>query len=79
MRLNLIIGRPMGRKWNNIKEKKGDQDKIRSQMYTKCLREVTKAVKNGGEEIESNFLLRIALERSRKYNVPIRIRKKSSF
>lgn len=60
----------MGRKWNNIKEKKGDQDKIRSLMYTKCLREVTKAVKNGGEEIESNFLLRIALEKSRKYNVP---------
>ena len=60
----------MGRKWNNIKEKKGDQDKQRSLMYTKCLREVTKAVKNGGEEIESNFLLRIALERCRKYNVP---------
>ena len=60
----------MGRKWNNIKEKKGDQDKIRSLMYTKCLREVTKAVKNGGEDVESNFLLRIALERSRKYNVP---------
>ena len=35
----------MGRKWNNIKEKKGDQDKIRCLMYTKCLREVTKAVK----------------------------------
>lgn len=60
----------MGRKWNNIKEKKGDQDKIRSLMYTKCLREVTKAVKNGGDEIESNFMLRIALEKSRKYNVP---------
>ncbi len=60
----------MGRKWNNIKDKKGDQDKIRSQMYTKCLREVTKAVKQGGEEIASNFMLRIALERSRKYNVP---------
>lgn len=60
----------MGRKWNNIKEKKGDQDKIRSLMYTKCLREVTKAVKNGGEDVESNFHLRIALEKSRKYNVP---------
>lgn len=60
----------MGRKWNNIKEKKGDQDKQRSLMYTKCLREVTKATKNGGEEIESNFLLRIALEKCRKYNVP---------
>jgi len=60
----------MGRKWNNIKEKKGDQDKQRSLIYTKTLREVTKAVKNGGEEIESNFLLRIALEKCRKYNVP---------
>lgn len=60
----------MGRKWNNIKEKKGDQDKIRSLMYTKCLREVTKAVKTGGEEIESNFMLRISLEKCRKYNVP---------
>jgi YebC/PmpR family DNA-binding regulatory protein len=60
----------MGRKWNNIKEKKGDQDKIRSLMYTKCLREVTKASKAGGEDIESNFMLRIALEKCRKYNVP---------
>lgn len=60
----------MGRKWNNIKEKKGDQDKQRSLMYTKCLREVSKATKNGGEEIESNFMLRIALEKCRKYNVP---------
>lgn len=60
----------MGRKWNNIKEKKGDQDKQRSLMYTKCLREVTKATKNGGEEVESNFMLRIALEKCRKYNVP---------
>jgi len=60
----------MGRKWNNIKEKKGDQDKQRSLIYTKTLREVTKAVKNGGEEVDSNFLLRIALEKCRKYNVP---------
>lgn len=60
----------MGRKWNNIKEKKGASDKQRSLIYTKTLREVTKAVKNGGEEVESNFMLRIALERCRKYNVP---------
>ena len=60
----------MGRKWNNIKEKKGDQDKARSLIYTKTLREVTKAVKLGGSETESNFMLRIALEKCRKYNVP---------
>ncbi len=60
----------MGRKWNNIKEKKGEQDKQRGLIYTKLLREVTKAVKNGGEAIESNFMLKITLEKCRKYNVP---------
>lgn len=60
----------MGRKWNNIKEKKGAQDKARGQIYTKLLREVTKAVKNGGESPESNFMLRLSLEKCRKHNVP---------
>ncbi len=60
----------MGRKWNNIKEKKGAQDRARGQIYTKLLREVTKAVKNGGESVEANFMLRVTLEKCRKYNVP---------
>lgn len=60
----------MGRKWNNIKEKKGDQDKQKALVYTKCLREVTKAVKQGGEDPHSNFMLRISLDKCKKYNVP---------
>jgi YebC/PmpR family DNA-binding regulatory protein len=60
----------MGRKWNNIKEKKGAQDKARGAIYTKVLRDITKAVKTSGEHPESNFLLKIALEKGRKYNVP---------
>lgn len=60
----------MGRKWNNIKEKKGEADKARGAMYTKALKEVTKAVKSGGEDASSNFLLKIAFDRCRKYNVP---------
>lgn len=60
----------MGRKWNNIKEKKGDQDKAKALIYTKCLREVTKAVKQGGEDPNSNFMLRISLDKCKKYNVP---------
>lgn len=66
----IIEGVVMGRKWNNIKEKKGAQDKQRGLIYTKLLREVTKAVKNGGDAVESNFLLKISLEKCRKYNVP---------
>jgi YebC/PmpR family DNA-binding regulatory protein len=60
----------MGRKWNNIKMKKASQDKLRSQNYTKVLREVTMAVKRGGAETESNFALKIALLKAREYNVP---------
>jgi YebC/PmpR family DNA-binding regulatory protein len=60
----------MGRKWNNIKEKKGEADKARGAIYTKVLKEVTKAVKTGGEEVGSNFLLKIALDKCKKFNVP---------
>jgi len=60
----------MGRKWNNIKEKKGDQDRMRSALYARALRDVTKSVKQGGDEVASNFLLRIALEKCKKFNVP---------
>lgn len=60
----------MGRKWNNIKMKKAAQDKARSQNYTKVLKEVTMAVKKGGAEAESNFSLKIALQKAKEFNVP---------
>ncbi len=60
----------MGRKWANIVKKKGAADKLRGQIYTKILFEITKAVKNGGAEVGSNFLLKIALEKAKKNNVP---------
>jgi len=60
----------MGRKWANIEKKKGAADKLKSQIYTKILFEVTKAVKSGGEDAGSNFLLKVALEKCKKNNVP---------
>lgn len=61
----------MGRKWNNIKMKKAAQDKARSQSYTKVLREILMAVKNSGHaEVESNFALKIALQKAKDNNVP---------
>ncbi|MBL7664441.1 MAG: YebC/PmpR family DNA-binding transcriptional regulator [Bacteriovoracaceae bacterium] len=59
----------MGRKWNNIKMKKAAQDKARSQNWTKVLREVTMAVRNSGAEVESNFALKVALQKARDCNV----------
>lgn len=61
----------MGRKWNNIKMKKAAQDKARSQSYTKVLREILMAVKNAGNaEPDSNFALKIALQKAKVNNVP---------
>jgi YebC/PmpR family DNA-binding regulatory protein len=61
----------VGRKWNNIKMKKAAQDKLRSQSYTKVLREILMAVKNSGHaEVESNFALKIALQKAKDFNVP---------
>mgnify|MGYP003574900940 CR=1 FL=1 len=61
----------MGRKWNNIKMKKAAADKARSQSYTKILREILMAVKNSGNaEPDSNFALKIALQKAKENNVP---------
>ncbi|MBT4791160.1 MAG: YebC/PmpR family DNA-binding transcriptional regulator [Halobacteriovoraceae bacterium] len=60
----------MGRKWNNIKMKKAAQDKLRSQSYTKVLYEVTIAVKDGGEDPDANFALKVALQKAKSNNVP---------
>ena len=47
----------MGRKSAKIAARKGAQDKLKSQIYTKALFEVTRAVKRGGEDPDTNFLL----------------------
>ena len=60
----------MGRKSAKIAARKGAQDKLKSQVYTKALFEVTRAVKRGGEDADTNFMLRIALNKCRKNNVP---------
>lgn len=60
----------MGRKSAKIAQKKGAADRAKSQVYTKALHDVVTAVKNGGGDPDTNFLLKVALERCRKFNVP---------
>ncbi|MCO4753192.1 MAG: YebC/PmpR family DNA-binding transcriptional regulator [Bacteriovoracaceae bacterium] len=60
----------MGRKSAKIAQKKGAADRVKSQIYTKALHDVAIAVKSGGGDPDTNFLLKIALERCRKFNVP---------
>ncbi|HPE41629.1 MAG TPA: YebC/PmpR family DNA-binding transcriptional regulator, partial [Thermotogota bacterium] len=41
-------------KWANIKHRKGAQDKKRSTLFTKIIRELTIAAKEGGGDVDSN-------------------------
>lgn len=60
----------MGRKWNNIKEKKASKDASTSRIYAKFGREIYVAAKQGEPNPESNQTLRVVLERAKTYNVP---------
>src|SRR3954468_16920917 len=60
----------MGRKWNNIKEKKASKDANTSRVYAKFGREIYVAAKQGEPNPESNQALRIVLERAKTYSVP---------
>jgi len=60
----------MGRKWNNIKEKKANKDANTSRIYAKFGVEIYVAAKSGEPDPESNQALKFVLERAKTYNVP---------
>ncbi|GGO01513.1 YebC/PmpR family DNA-binding transcriptional regulator [Saccharibacillus kuerlensis] len=60
----------MGRKWNNIKEKKASKDANTSRVYAKFGVEIYVAAKKGEADPESNRALKVVLERAKTYNVP---------
>ncbi|WP_078554485.1 YebC/PmpR family DNA-binding transcriptional regulator [Bacillus alkalicellulosilyticus] len=60
----------MGRKWNNIKEKKASKDANTSRIYAKFGRKIYVAAKQGEPNPESNIALRDVLERAKTYSVP---------
>ncbi|MGB8644692.1 MAG: YebC/PmpR family DNA-binding transcriptional regulator [Anaerolineae bacterium] len=58
-------------KWSQIKRKKGVNDTRRGQLFTRLGRDVTLAVREGGSgDPESNFQLRLAIEKARGANMP---------
>ncbi|MFE8703081.1 YebC/PmpR family DNA-binding transcriptional regulator [Cytobacillus sp. FJAT-54145] len=63
----------MGRKWNNIKEKKASKDANTSRVYSKFALEIYVAAKQGEPDPESNQALKFVLERAKTYNVPRQI------
>ena len=57
-------------KWATTKHKKAAADAKKGKIFTKLIREITVAAREGGGHAESNPKLRIALERARQANMP---------
>ena len=57
-------------KWSTIKHKKGAADAKRGRLFTKLIREITMAAKQGGGAPESNPRLRKAIDDAKAVNMP---------
>ncbi|HQR21431.1 MAG TPA: YebC/PmpR family DNA-binding transcriptional regulator [Burkholderiaceae bacterium] len=57
-------------KWANIQHRKNRQDAKRGSLWTKIIREVTVAARDGGPDPNMNPRLRLALDKARLGNVP---------
>ncbi len=57
-------------KWANIKRRKMAQDAKRGQLFTKLGREIEIAAREGGPDPETNFKLRLVIEKAKRANMP---------
>lgn len=57
-------------KWSKIKRTKGNNDVKKSKQYTKIVREITVAVKEGGLDTNHNARLRVAIQHAKHLNMP---------
>lgn len=56
-------------KWSTIKRKKGVADAKRGAIFTRLAREITISARDGGDP-DTNFRLRLAIEKARAENMP---------
>ncbi|MBF0408005.1 MAG: YebC/PmpR family DNA-binding transcriptional regulator [Candidatus Riflebacteria bacterium] len=57
-------------KWAKVKHVKGKLDAIKGRTFTKIIKEITIAAKNGGGEADSNPRLRSAIQAAKDANMP---------
>ena len=57
-------------KWANIQHRKGRQDEKRGKVWTRIIREITVAARQGGPDIASNPRLRLAVDKAKAANMP---------
>jgi len=56
--------------WATIRRKKGAGDAKRGQVFTRLAREIAMSAREGGGDVDSNFRLRIAIDKARSNNMP---------
>ena len=57
-------------KWANIQHRKKAQDARRGKLFTKLIREITSAAREGGGDPDANARLRLAMDKAFAGNVP---------
>ncbi len=58
-------------KWSKIKHQKGVDDIKRGNLFTKLTREIIMAAREGGGSSDTNFRLRLAVQKARDSNMPM--------
>ena len=57
-------------KWANIQHRKGRQDEKRGKIWTRVIREITVAARQGGPDLSANPRLRLAVDKAKAANMP---------
>jgi YebC/PmpR family DNA-binding regulatory protein len=57
-------------KWSSIKHKKGKADAARGRIFSRLVKEITVAARQGGSDSDSNPRLRVAIETAKSHNMP---------
>jgi len=57
-------------KWANIQHRKGRQDEKRGKVWTRVIREIMVAARQGGGDLQVNPRLRLAVEKAKAANMP---------
>ena len=58
-------------KWSTIKRKKAAIDQKRGKIFTKLIKEITVAARQGGGDIDGNPRLRLAVDNAKSANMPM--------
>lgn len=57
-------------KWSSIKHKKAKADAAKGKIFSKLVKEITVAAREGGGDPEANSRLRLALDTAKAHNMP---------